>query len=756
MKDILRSKWSVFFVLVIIVTGLFSFRLLSDPDTGTHLRSGKWIVENLRVPDKDTFTYTCTDHDYLDSHWLFQVFVYGVYWIFGYNGLSVLVFLWAMLLFYLLMQRIQLTKGTLFITAWTILLGFLCMEPRITLRPEMFTFIFITIMLLVLDLYYHQHRKILFILPLVMLFWCNMHGLFILGFALPGAYFISICLRDRKPDWYFMVWMGLTILISLANPYTYKMLAFPFILNTRMSADNLFHQHIREMISFHSLDRFFFKDYIFIFFFSLTFLASVLTWKKRKIHEFILLFVFFYLAWTSIRNIALFAVIAIPILSASWIDFRNEKREVPVRKAGDQGIKVISGLLFLLSLLFVLGIGCRIFTNAYYRDNNSYYKTGMGVDADQFPTRAVTFLKTNHLEGRMINALGLGGWLGWDLQQPVFIDGRLEVIGEEFYSEVRNSWSGGLGKLIGKYDPSLIIYPYEKYYPWTLQLAGMPDWRLIYLDGFTAVFAKKGYAEEVPVLDLASIPNQFKISRVPTDHVESILSLETPSAFSDWLRGFVKKKDRTDDGLLNSASFCLQMSDKTTAETLFLELLRRTEGRSHAVYYALADIYRSRGDKEKAGICYRKILEAEPGNETAKNALAQLPADTPTIKNGVNQNQNEQEAIRFFNEANLKYKQGDVKGAVTSYEKAIRLNPGYYKAYNNLGILRASEMKDYAGALKDFEKAVEINPGYAEAYLGLGTCHYTLNDAGKACFAWQKAASLGSRQAEGMIRLYCK
>ena len=92
MKTILRSKGSVIFILVIILTGLFSLRFLSDPDVGTHLNSGKWILTNYSFPDKDTFTYTCKDHDYLDVYWLFQVISYGVFSISGYRGLCVFVF----------------------------------------------------------------------------------------------------------------------------------------------------------------------------------------------------------------------------------------------------------------------------------------------------------------------------------------------------------------------------------------------------------------------------------------------------------------------------------------------------------------------------------------------------------------------------------------------------------------------------------------------------------------------------------------
>jgi tetratricopeptide (TPR) repeat protein len=756
MKEFFRTKGSVLFILVIILTGLVSFRFLSDPDIGTHLRTGKWIIENHRIPDKDTFTYTCTDHDYIDSYWLFQVLVYSVYRISGYSGLSIFVFLLSMLLFYLVMLRLQRAGVPLFIASCVLVIGFLCIESRITLRPEMFTFLFMTGMLLVLDRYYQEKRKNLYFLPLIMLFWCNMHGLFILGFLLIGAYFISLYLRDRKVDPYFLLWIGLSVLICFVNPYSYKLLAYPFLLNTRLSNDNIFHQHIRELTSFIRLDHFIFNDYLFILLFSMAFIFILLTWKNRKIHEFILLIVFFYLAWVSIRNIGLFSVVSIPVLCISARDFRKWRQPWIANKIGNARMRIISTILFVLSVIFIIGTGMRIFTNSYYLANNSYNKTGIGVDDRHLPVKAVAFLNTNHLNGRIINSLSLGGWLSWGLPQPVFIDGRLEVVGESLYNEVRNSWSGGLGNLIRKYEPSLIIYNYGQYYPWTIQLSRMPGWRLIYLDGFTAIFAKNDYAEEIPVLDFSRITQQFNIGTYTDEQEKAILNLEPLSGFSGWVQGFYKRPDYPVSDLSNMASFCLQMNNKQTALKLFVELLRRTNGGSRYVYYVLADIYRSQNEKEKAAICYKRILSFDPGNRIARLALESITSEQVTSKSTRVEDHRENDAILSFNEGNMKYQQGDINGAIASYKKAIELNPSYFKAYNNLGILKATVMKNYKDALEDFTKAIEIKPDYDDAYLGRGTCWFKLNETEKACHDWKKALSLGNRQVGKMIRLYCK
>jgi tetratricopeptide (TPR) repeat protein len=136
--------------------------------------------------------------------------------------------------------------------------------------------------------------------------------------------------------------------------------------------------------------------------------------------------------------------------------------------------------------------------------------------------------------------------------------------------------------------------------------------------------------------------------------------------------------------------------------------------------------------------------------------LESLSSVQVTSKSAGLEDHRENDAIISFNEANMKYQHGDINGAMALYQKAIELNPSYFKAYNNLGILKATALRNYRDAMEDFNKAISIKPDYADAYLGRGTCRFNLNETAEACRDWQKARSLGNRQAENMIRMYCK
>jgi tetratricopeptide (TPR) repeat protein len=751
-KEFYKNKWIVLFLFVAFFIFTLSLRFLSDPDLGFHLNTGKWIIENLSFPDKDTFTFSASENDYIDLHWMFQILIFFLYKIIGYEGLSVFVACLSMIILFFLLRRNYFFEIPLYLSCVLFILGFLIIEPRITLRPEMFTFIFITLVLLILDNYYYRKTHRLFLLPILMIFWCNMHGLFILGFVLIGAYFVSICFRDKKIDKYFLFWMIISFVVCLINPYFLKGFVFPLELFTRFDSNNIYNQHIKEFTSFFQIDTFTVKDVLFVLFFIVTFLSTLITLKKRKLHELTLLIIFSYLALISIRNIPLFVIVAIPITGISI------KELIDTYKRNSIITKIIRFKTFIFCVLFLIPVFLlfRLFTNSYYYSNNSYYKTGIGLDTYQQPDVASTFILENNVKGKILNSIGYGGWLGWRTHQPVFIDGRLEVMKENLYNRIVKSWDNGLSELIHLYKPDLIVYNYQKYYTWTDQIAKLPEWKLIYLDGVTVIFAHKD-SVDIPEIDLSLLPEKYNLSKaLGNKKILEILNSHPPSSFKIWIEGFYKKTDFSSTGLLNIASFCFQFKQYEIAEKFFIEVLKNTQGNESSVYYALAEIYRISGDLEKENICLQKISALGSENKLAVPSLSQSQntLDSNLSTNVADDNNNE--AITFFNSGNEKYKNGDADGALNDYNKAIEMNPNYYKAYNNRAIIKTTEYKKDAEALKDFNKAIEINPEYADAYLGRGTLQYNLKNTEEACKDWEKALSLGNTQASLQIEKYCK
>jgi len=738
--------------MVLFLALTMSVRLLSDPDLGTHLNGGKWIAEHHAVPQKDFSTYTVRGNEYIDVYWLFQLMIFGIWSLAGYKALSLLVAMLSLLLFMILYFRSKNENLNQGMTIALLLYSYLVIEPRFILRPELFTLIFISLLIYILDQYMSGRRKLLFIIPVIMLVWCNMQGLFMLGLIVMAVYFISKWVSDKKPDPKFGLYLAGSILVCLVNPYFIRGFLFPFELFTRLEGENIFHQHIRELTSVMSLDKLVIKDFLFITYTLLTIVALMLTFRRRKLYEWALVAVFLYLSLTAIRNIPLFIVISFPVFNRSFNRIKESITEYGYRRFLTAGGKVVWWLCIAVPVLVIP----RMITNEYYRSNSSNSKTGLGIDCWYQPVRAAEFLNTNASHGRIMNSLAFGGWLEWSLQRDVFIDGRLEVMKEPLYLEVVESWKGNLQGLINKYKPGLMVYNYLKYYPWTIQLMKMPEWKLVYIDGFTAIYALNGMDGNKPELSMSELPFSYgNGEEFNESQRDEILKKKPVNWFNRWVHEFYIRGDNKNDEILNIASFCLQTGFPEPAEKLFLQYLNKTDKAGNSVYYALADIYRSWKLREPSRICYDRILSFDPDNITVRNALNELDrvtvtrpyADQPAIAR--------EEAVKFFNQGNDFFKNRQADKALSAYNEAIRLNPGYIKALNNRGILKASSYRQFREAIADFSEAIRLDPVNAEACLGRGSCFFQLNKLDSACKDWKKAYKLGNQGARLLLEQHC-
>ena len=86
-------------------------------------------------------------------------------------------------------------------------------------------------------------------------------------------------------------------------------------------------------------------------------------------------------------------------------------------------------------------------------------------------------------------------------------------------------------------------------------------------------------------------------------------------------------------------------------------------------------------------------------------------------------------------------RQGDYRGAVVHFERAISLNPNSDKARNLRGVAYLN-LKNYPAAMRDFQKAISLNPDYSEAYNNLGGVYFLRQRLEEAEEMFRKALSL--------------
>lgn len=93
---------------------------------------------------------------------------------------------------------------------------------------------------------------------------------------------------------------------------------------------------------------------------------------------------------------------------------------------------------------------------------------------------------------------------------------------------------------------------------------------------------------------------------------------------------------------------------------------------------------------------------------------------------------------------------GNYPLAINDYNKAIEIQPRYESAYNNRGHAY-KDVGNFQMAIKDFGKIIDLNPGNAKAYYSLGQTYQKLGEVEQSIFYFQKAASLGYREAQDLL-----
>lgn len=84
---------------------------------------------------------------------------------------------------------------------------------------------------------------------------------------------------------------------------------------------------------------------------------------------------------------------------------------------------------------------------------------------------------------------------------------------------------------------------------------------------------------------------------------------------------------------------------------------------------------------------------------------------------------------------------GDLNAALKSYEHAIKLNPKYADAINNVGTIYYSQKK-YRSAISRYNKAISLSPGTATIWSNLGTAYYARGKFVEMSKSYAKALEL--------------
>ena len=169
--------------------------LLTDPNTGVHVRAGEWILSHHAVPRQDVFSFTLAGRAWCDWEWLSD----GLYaLLFQMRGLSAIV---AFHLALLCLVSVIVYRTARLRVGPTIAFAVTCLVMATTTihwlaRPHLLTWLFLAFFYFLLERadVTGEYRP-LFALPLLMILWVNLHPGFLVGLLVLAAWSVSGLLR---------------------------------------------------------------------------------------------------------------------------------------------------------------------------------------------------------------------------------------------------------------------------------------------------------------------------------------------------------------------------------------------------------------------------------------------------------------------------------------------------------------------------------------------------------------------------------
>ena len=481
----------VFFLMIFTVAA----RPITDPDFWWHLKTGQYVLQTRSIPHTDIFSSFHFGKEWVTHEWLSEVFIFAGYQIFGYAGLIVIFALIISLSFFICYRTFRGRVGHPYVIGFALLLGAFSTLPTWGVRPQMFSLLFASVFLAIIDNHVRTGgtEKLWWLVPL-MICWVNLHAGFAIGLGLIALTIIGVMLDGfvAPEDAVASIWsrtrsLTFVLLASVAavilNPNGLRIYSYP--LETLRS-----HAMMKYITEWWSPD---FHEPMFqplaILMLS-TFAVMALSQKRASLRELLLMAVTCAAALRSARNIPFFALVAIPLLAEHswlwitgqrWSQFlmRPEKRETGRGALTKVALNVLVLILIPSTLAFV-------------RVSQAAGKQNL-TSSENFPVAAADFLTRRQLAQPIYNEYGWGGYLIWRLYPDyrIYIDGRADVYGDAFVEEFLRVHDGGPNwrEPLDRQGIRTVIVKREA--PVARLLAEDSGWSNVFQDPQAVIFTKK-------------------------------------------------------------------------------------------------------------------------------------------------------------------------------------------------------------------------------------------------------------------------
>jgi len=515
---------------------LANLRTVTDPDLFWQLASGRWVVQHRQIASTDVFSYTAQGQP-----WIYPVgselLFYAVHRIGGYVLLSWLGAVASVGTLLLLLRRGSAATAAIAIFAAPIIAG------RTGPRADMFSVVLFAAFLSILWENYETGRARLWLLPLLMVAWVNLHPGFVAGLALMLA-FVGLDLLDmavareshatslEKLKRALPFYAG-TALATLVNPWGWN------VYSELIRQDRAMAVHAGSIAEWGRIPLNWIAASAILglrnprsTYYILLAIAVLAVWIaiwQRKLGAAILLLASIY---ASVEYARMSALAACVVVMVGGTLLSSSARQIESRMLAPNVRWILAaGLTGLLAI--VVALRC----DDIIRNRNIYvWNFGAGLGS-RFPEGGAAFIEREKLPGEVFNTYNEGGYLTWRLgpARRDYLDGRALPFGSDIFQHERELLQSALDseawqREAAHYNINTILLPVNrfendlgslKYYCQSV------NWRPVYLDETSAVFVRRTAQTE----DL--------IRRFPVDCATAPLPAQTivesrAGAFNQW------------------------------------------------------------------------------------------------------------------------------------------------------------------------------------------------------------------------------
>jgi hypothetical protein len=470
-------------VILVMAALLYMFsQTVADPDLWGHVRFGLDFWQSGAIARTDPYSYLTQGQLWINHEWLAEAIFASLFTAFGSAGLAIFKTIVSLLIMGALYWRLHRIGAGYTRAGILLLLASLLIVPWLSsVRPQLFTFLLFTLLLLALDTAERGKSVWVWAAPPLIALWVNLHGGFLAGLVLFLVWAITrlgwviwkerraqaLLARDRL---HILLALLVTPLATFVNPYGAKLIGF-LLQTATVKRPEIVEWQPTVILSP--------RGVVFALLVGLALLAVLQNQRERKPAMLAILACTAVMPFSASRHEPLFALAFLGVgaeyvlaLSSHWL---------PDREA-----RPAAGLFLAL-----LGVGAALLVGL------SIPRLGrIRLDARVlgYPARAVALLKASDIRANMAVHFGWGEYAIWHLgpQIQVSIDGRRETVySEEIYAQNLRFMYGvdEWDALLRMHKTELVLISKRMTVFNLMKL--LPDWVLVYEDPLCALFARR-------------------------------------------------------------------------------------------------------------------------------------------------------------------------------------------------------------------------------------------------------------------------